>query len=167
MDWNKNLLPDNLVSGKSSPDKTDFWLFQSNKHGMSSAIIYFMGCMTCAVEVCKSDPNLSESDPIGFVRTSEQKYWFRIGSDSKLFRSRIGSDRISSLDVDHFFSLSFFYVFLVLYLIWLNIFTSIDWIEKFILLKDSSDQIGAEFFIKPRIGSDSDQKISDRIGFGF
>jgi hypothetical protein len=33
----------------------------------------------------------SESDPIGFVRISEQKYTFRIGL-IKLFRSWIGSD---------------------------------------------------------------------------
>jgi hypothetical protein len=33
----------------------------------------------------------SESDPIGFVRISEQKYTYRIGL-IKLFRSRIGSD---------------------------------------------------------------------------
>ena len=61
------------------------------------------------VEVCKSDrirldfgTKILISDWIGL---------------EKLFRSRIESDRISSLDVDHFFSLSFFYLFLVLYLI--------------------------------------------------
>ncbi len=86
----------------------------------------------------------------------------RIGLE-KLFRSRIGSDRISSLDVDHFFRLSFFYVFLVLYLIWLNIFTSTDWIEKFILLKDSSDRIGILYQNSDRIGFGSENFGSDRI----
>jgi hypothetical protein len=40
----------------------------------------------------------SESDPIGFVRISEPKYSFRIGS-IKLFRSRIGSDRTSISEI--------------------------------------------------------------------
>ncbi len=70
------------------------------------------------IEVCKSDPNLIRirSDRIRSDFETEILISDRIGLE-KLFRSRIGSDRISSLDVDHFFSLSFFYVFLVLYLI--------------------------------------------------
>ena len=59
-----------------------------------------------ALEVCKSDPN-----PIGFRNKN-----IDFGSD-RISCFVVGSDQISSLDVDHFFSLSFVYVFLVFYLI--------------------------------------------------
>jgi hypothetical protein len=114
------------------------------------------------------------SNPIGFVRISEQKYTFRIGL-IKLFRSRIGSDLIihvllQELIIHAFIKalwrLSLHFSFdtsigrhFVCFLTCISCF-SIDLVkhfnvnEKFILLKNSSDRIGLEYFITTRFGSD-------------
>jgi hypothetical protein len=105
----------------------------------------------------------------------------------KLFRSRIGLDRNSIFEIkwinyprhwrqrscrciirliiqlDVTFSASW-HVFLAFIFIWLNIST---WMRIFFIkgLKVFRISDLSEFFIKTPIGSDSDQTISDRIGF--
>jgi hypothetical protein len=79
------------VSAFSSIDVQTFWdLKYAPKPKMNK--LSLLALPTRGVQI------RSESDPIGFVRISEQKYTFRIGL-IKLFCSRIGPDRTSIFEI--------------------------------------------------------------------
>jgi hypothetical protein len=135
--------------------------------------------------VCKSDPKPIRSDPIEFVRISEPKYSFRIGSDW-LSCFVAGSDRTSiseikwinypriitrinylsfikassRLSLHYWFDTSIgrhFVSFLTcISCFYIYLVKYFNLNEKFILLKNSSDRIGWDSNSLSKLGSDSD-----------
>jgi hypothetical protein len=131
----------------------------------------------------------SKSDPIGFVRISEQKYTFLIGL-IKLFRSRIGLryskwnelivhallqqliihafiKALSRLLLHFSFDTSIgrhFVIFLTcISCFYIYLVKHFNLNERFILLKDSSDRIEILYHNSDRIGFGLDNFGTDRI----